>query len=184
MVVGIGRDEFFLASDATPIVEYTDKVVYLEDGEIAVIRRGEKLKVVNLENVECPHEVKTVALNLGQLEKGGYPHFMLKEIFEQPGCIYDCMRGRINLEGTNVVLSAIIDYKERLLAAKRFVIVACGTSWHAALIGKHPIESFCRIPVEVEYASEFRYRDPVIDGSDVVIAISQKAVRRPTRWLP
>ena len=166
LVVGIGRDEFFLASDATPIVEYTDKVVYLEDGEIAVIRRGEKLKVVNLENVECPHEVKTVALNLGQLEKGGYPHFMLKEIFEQPGCIYDCMRGRINLEGTNVVLSAIIDYKERLLAAKRFVIVACGTSWHAALIGKHLIESFCRIPVEVEYASEFRY-------SDVVIAISQ-----------
>ena len=173
LVVGIGRDEFFLASDATPIVEYTDKVVYLEDGEIAVIRRGEKLKVVNLENVECPHEVKTVALNLGQLEKGGYPHFMLKEIFEQPGCIYDCMRGRINLEGTNVVLSAIIDYKERLLAAKRFVIVACGTSWHAALIGKHLIESFCRIPVEVEYASEFRYRDPVIHEDDVVIAISQ-----------
>ena len=173
LVVGIGQDEFFLASDATPIVEYTDKVVYLEDEEIAVIRRGEKLKVVNLKNVECPHEVKTVALNLGQLEKGGYPHFMLKEIFEQPDCIRDCMRGRINLEGTNVVLSAIIDYKERLLAAKRFVIVACGTSWHAALIGKHLIESFCRIPVEVEYASEFRYRDPVIDGNDVVIAISQ-----------
>lgn len=157
LVVGIGQDEFFLASDATPIVEYTDKVVYLEDEEIAVIRCGEKLKVVNL----------------GQLEKGGYPHFMLKEIFEQPDCIHDCMRGRINLEGTNVVLSAIIDYKERLLAAKRFVIVACGTSWHAALIGKHLIESFCRIPVEVEYASEFRYRDPVIDSSDVVIAISQ-----------
>ena len=174
LVVGIGRDnEFYLASDATPIVEYTDKVVYLEDEEIALIRRGEKLKVVNLKNVECPHEVKTVALNLGQLEKGGYPHFMLKEIFEQPGCIHDCMRGRINVEGTNVVLSAVIDYKERLLAAKRFVIVACGTSWHAALIGKHLIESFCRIPVEVEYASEFRYRDPVIDSNDVVIAISQ-----------
>ena len=173
LVVGIGEGEFFLASDATPIVEYTDKVVYLEDEEIALIRRGEKLKVVNLKNVECPHEVKTVALNLGQLEKGGYPHFMLKEIFEQPGCIHDCMRGRINVEGTNVVLSAVIDYKERLLAAKRFVIVACGTSWHAALIGKHLIESFCRIPVEVEYASEFRYRDPVIDSNDVVIAISQ-----------
>ena len=173
LVVGIGEGEFFLASDATPIVEYTDKVVYLEDEEIALIHRGEKLKVVNLKNVECPHEVKTVALNLGQLEKGGYPHFMLKEIFEQPGCIHDCMRGRINVEGTNVVLSAVIDYKERLLAAKRFVIVACGTSWHAALIGKHLIESFCRIPVEVEYASEFRYRDPVIDGNDVVIAISQ-----------
>ena len=127
--------------------------MYLEDEEIALIRRGEKLKVVNLKNVECPHEVKTVALNLGQLEKGGYPHFMLKEIFEQPGCIHDCMRGRINVEGTNVVLSAVIDYKERLLAAKRFVIVACGTSWHAALIGKHLIESFCRIPVEVEYGT-------------------------------
>ena len=173
LVVGIGEDEFFLASDATPIVEYTDKVVYLEDEEIAVIRRGEKLKVVNLKNVECPHEVKTVALNLGQLEKGGYPHFMLKEIFEQPDCIHDCMRGRINVESTNVVLSAVIDNKDRLLAAKRFIIVACGTSWHAALIGKHLIESLCRIPVEVEYASEFRYRDPVIDSKDVVIAISQ-----------
>ena len=146
---------------------------YSSSERLALIRRGEKLKVVNLKNVECPHEVKTVALNLGQLEKGGYPHFMLKEIFEQPGCIHDCMRGRINVEGTNVVLSAVIDYKERLLAAKRFVIVACGTSWHAALIGKHLIESFCRIPVEVEYASEFRYRDPVIDSNDVVIAISQ-----------
>ena len=173
LVVGIGEDEFFLASDATPIMEYTDKVVYLEDEEIAVIRRGEKLKVVNLKNVECPHEVKTVALNLGQLEKGGYPHFMLKEIFEQPDCIHDCMRGRINVESTNVVLSAVIDNKDRLLAAKRFIIVACGTSWHAALIGKHLIESLCRIPVEVEYASEFRYRDPVIDSKDVVIAISQ-----------
>ncbi|MDR0987951.1 MAG: glutamine--fructose-6-phosphate transaminase (isomerizing) [Prevotellaceae bacterium] len=173
LVVGIGQDEFFLASDATPIVEYTDKVVYLEDEEIAVIRRGKPLKIVNLHNVECPHEVQTVALNLGQLEKSGYPHFMLKEIFEQPNCINDCMRGRINVEHTNVVLSAVIDYKERLLSAKRFVIVACGTSWHAALIGKQLIESFCRIPVEVEYASEFRYRDPVIDSNDVVIAISQ-----------
>lgn len=173
LVVGIGADEFFLASDATPIVEYTDKVVYLEDEEIAVIKRGEELKVVNLNNVLMKPEVKTVELNLGQLEKGGYPHFMLKEIFEQPDCIMDCMRGRINVEGTNVVLSAVIDYKEKLLRARRFIIVACGTSWHAALIGKHLIESFCRIPVEVEYASEFRYRDPVIYPDDVVIAISQ-----------
>ena len=173
LVVGIGEDEFFLASDATPIVEYTDKVVYLEDEEIAFIRNGEKLKVVNLNNVECPHEIKTLTMNLGQLEKGGYPHFMLKEIFEQPDCIHDCMRGRINVEQNNVTLSAVIDYKERLLSAKRFVIVACGTSWHAGLIGKHLIESLCRIPVEVEYASEFRYRDPVIDSNDVVIAISQ-----------
>lgn len=173
LVVGIGEDEFFLASDATPIVEYTDKVVYLEDEEIAVIKRGEALKVVNLNNVLMKTEVKTVELNLGQLEKGGYPHFMLKEIFEQPDCIMDCMRGRINVEGTSVVLSAVIDFKERLLKARRFIIVACGTSWHAALIGKHLIESFCRIPVEVEYASEFRYRDPVIYSDDIVIAISQ-----------
>lgn len=173
LVVGIGEDEFFLASDATPIVEYTDKVVYLEDGEIAVINRGKELKVVNLSNVEMTPEVKKVELKLGQLEKGGYPHFMLKEIFEQPDCIHDCMRGRINVEANNVVLSAVIDYKEKLLNAKRFIIVACGTSWHAGLIGKHLIESFCRIPVEVEYASEFRYRDPVIDEHDVVIAISQ-----------
>ncbi len=173
LVVGIGEDEFFLASDATPIVEYTDKVVYLEDGEIAVINRGKELKVVNLSNVEMTPEVKKVELKLGQLEKGGYPHFMLKEIFEQPDCIHDCMRGRINVEANNVVLSAVIDYKEKLLNAKRFIIVACGTSWHAGLIGKQLIESFCRIPVEVEYASEFRYRDPVIDEHDVVIAISQ-----------
>ena len=173
LVIGIGQDEYFLASDATPIVEYTDKVIYLEDEEIAVIKRGEKLKVVNLNNVLMNPEIKKVEMNIGQLEKGGYPHFMLKEIFEQPDCIKDCMRGRINVEATNVVLSAVIDYKEKLLQARRFIIVACGTSWHAALIGKHLIESFCRIPVEVEYASEFRYRDPVIYTDDVIIAISQ-----------
>ncbi len=173
LVVGIGEEEFFLASDATPIVEYTDKVVYLEDGEIAVIRRGQELKVVDLDNVEMTPEVKKVELKLGQLEKGGYRHFMLKEIFEQPDCIYDCMRGRVNIEGTSVVLSAVIDHQAKLLNARRFIIVACGTSWHAGLIGKHLIESFCRIPVEVEYASEFRYRDPVINADDVVIAISQ-----------
>ena len=173
LVVGIGKDEFFLASDATPIVEYTDKVVYLQDGEIAVIRRDKALEVVNLDNVLQNPEVRTVEMNLGQLEKGGYPHFMLKEIFEQPDCINDCMRGRINADGDKVVLSAVIDHKERLLKARRFVIVACGTSWHAGLIVKQLIESFCRIPVEVEYASEFRYRDPVIHEDDVVIAISQ-----------
>ena len=173
LVVGIGKDEFFLASDATPIVEYTDKVVYLQDGEIAVIRRDKTLEVVNLDNVLQNPEVRTVEMNLGQLEKGGYPHFMLKEIFEQPDCINDCMRGRINADGDKVVLSAVIDHKERLLKARRFVIVACETSWHAGLIGKQLIESFCRIPVEVEYASEFRYRDPVIHEDDVVIAISQ-----------
>lgn len=173
LVVGIGENEFFLASDATPIVEYTDKVVYLKDEEIVAINREKDIKIVNLYNVETTPEIKQITLNLGQIEKDGYPHFMLKEIFEQPGCIYDCMRGRINMEADNVVLSAVIDYKERLLNAKRFVIVACGTSWHAGLIGKQLIEMLCRIPVEVEYASEFRYRDPVINSDDVVIAISQ-----------
>ena len=172
---GIGKLQYIAGERGLPILdsEYTDKVVYLEDGEIAVLHLGKELKVVNLSNVEMTPEIKKVELNLGQLEKGGYPHFMLKEIFEQPDCIHDCMRGRINVEADNVVLSAVIDHREKLLNAKRFIIVACGTSWHAGLIGKHLIESFCRIPVEVEYASEFRYRDPVIDGQDVVIAISQ-----------
>lgn len=173
LVVGIGQDEFFFGSDATPIVEYTDKVVYLEDNEIAVMRRGQELKVVDLDNVKMKPKVQAIEMNLGQLEKGGYPHFMLKEIFEQPDCINDCMRGRVNVESTNVALSAVIYHKERLLNARRFIIVACGTSWHAGLIGKQLIESLCRIPVEVEYASEFRYRNPVISSEDVVIAISQ-----------
>ena len=173
LVVGIGENEFFLASDATPIVEYTDKVVYLEDGEIAVLNLGKELKVVNLNNVEMIPEIKKVELNLGQLEKGGYSHFMLKEIYEQPRTLQDCMRGRINVEADNVVLSAVIDHREKLLNAKRFIIVACGTSWHAGLIGKHLIESFCRIPVEVEYASEFRYRDPILTPRTLVVAISQ-----------
>lgn len=173
LVIGIGEDEFFLGSDATPIIEYTDKVVYLDDDNIAVIRCGEDLKVVNTLNDTLNPEICTVDLDLGQIEKGGFPHFMLKEIFEQPECLENCMRGRINVEANNVTLSAVIDYRRQLLAAKRVIIVACGTSWHAGLIGKQLIESLCRIPVEVEYASEFRYRNPVIDSSDVVIAISQ-----------
>lgn len=173
LVIGVAEDEFFLASDASSIIEYTDKVAYLEDGSIAVMKRGEDLKVVDILNRELFLKIQTVDLNLGQIEKGGYPHFMLKEIFEQPECLTNCMRGRINVEATNVTLSAVIDYKERLLAAKRIIIVACGTSWHAGLIGKQIIESLCRIPVEVEYASEFRYRNPVVTANDVVIAISQ-----------
>ena len=173
LVVGIGDNEFFLGSDATPIVEYTDQVVYLEDGNIAVIRKGEPLKVVNIQNRKLKPEIQTVDLNLGQLEKGGYPHFMLKEIFEQPECLTNCMRGRVNVDTDNVVLSAVIDYRKQLVNAHRIIIVACGTSWHAALIGKQMIESLCRTPVEVEYASEFRYRNPVITSKDVVIAISQ-----------
>ena len=173
LVIGIGKDEFFLASDASPIIEYTDKVVYLEDGSIAVMKKGEELKVVNILNRELCPKIQTVDLDLGQIEKGGFPHFMLKEIFEQPECLTNCMRGRINVEATNVTLSAVIDYKKQLLAAKRIIIVGCGTSWHAGLIGKQIIESLCRIPVEVEYASEFRYRHPVVTKEDVVIAISQ-----------
>ena len=173
LVIGVGNDEFFLASDATPIVEYTNQVVYLQDGDIAVLETGKPLKVVNLENELQPAEIKEIDMNIGQLEKGGYPHFMLKEIFEQPECINDCMRGRVNKETHEVILSAVNDHKEHLLNARRFIIVACGTSWHAGLIGKQLIEAFCRIPVEVEYASEFRYRNPVISDEDVVIAISQ-----------
>jgi len=173
LVVGIGDDEFFLGSDASPIVEYTDKVVYLEDGNIAVIRQGEQLEVVNIYNRKLSPEIKTVDIQLGQIEKGGYAHFMLKEIFEQPECLTNCMRGRINLEADHVALSAVIDHRRELLTAKRIIIVACGTSWHAALIGKQLIENLCRIPVEVEYASEFRYRNPVVSADDVVIAISQ-----------
>jgi len=173
LVVGIGEGEFFLGSDASPIVEYTDKVVYLEDGNIAVIRRDQNLHVVSILGEEQELKVKKVDIDLGQIEKGGYPHFMLKEIFEQPDCLTNCMRGRVNVTADHVTLSALIDYRRQLLNAKRVVIVACGTSWHAGLIGKQSIETLCRIPVEVEYASEFRYRNPVVTKDDVVIAISQ-----------
>lgn len=173
LVIGIGKGEYFIGSDATPLVEYTDQMVYLKDNEIAIIRQDAPLHVVDLDNVDVDAHVQTVAMNLGQLEKGGYPHFMLKEIYEQPDCINDCMRGRINAETGRVTLSALRDHRERLLHAGRFIIVACGTSWHAGLIGKQLIESLCRMPVEVEYASEFRYRTPVILPTDVVIAISQ-----------
>ena len=173
LVVGIGEGEYFIGSDASPIIEYTDKVVYLEDGNIAVIRLDEELKVLSILGQEQELKVKKVDINLGQIEKGGYEHFMLKEIFEQPECLTNCMRGRINVEGDNVTLSAMIDYKNQLLNARRIVIVACGTSWHAGLIGKQLFESICHIPCEVEYASEFRYRNPVINKDDVVIAISQ-----------
>lgn len=173
LVIGIGEDEFFLASDATPIVEYTDQVVYLDDEEIAILNKHESLKIVNFSNDAIEPHVQQVDLNIGQLEKGGYPHFMLKEIFEQPDCIDDCMRGRINLKTNEITLSALESYKEKWLNAKRIIIVACGTSWHAGLIGKQLLEDFCRVPVMVEYASEFRYNNPVITEEDIVIAISQ-----------
>ena len=173
LVIGIGDNEYFIGSDTSPIAEYTDRVVYLEDGNIAVLQRGKELKIVSILNTEQTPDVKTIDFNLGAIEKGGYPHYMLKEIFEQPESITNCMRGRINVNADNVTLSAIIDHKQALLNARRFIIVACGTSWHAGLIGKQIIEDLCRIPVEVEYASEFRYRNPVINKGDVVIPISQ-----------
>lgn len=173
LVIGIGQDEFFLGSDASPIIEYTDKVIYLDDKDIAVITKGKPLDIVDINNEKTDHEVKTVDINISQIEKGGFPHFMLKEIFEQPDCLKDCMRGRINVEADNIVLSAIIDNRKHLINPRRIIIVACGTSWHAGLIGKLLIEDFCQIPVEVEYASEFRYSNPVINAQDVVIAISQ-----------
>ncbi len=171
--MGVGDGEFFLGSDATPIIEYTDKVIYLNDGEIAHIRLGEELKVVDIDNIEIIPEIHKVELSLGEIEKGGYPHFMLKEIYEQPKRIADCMRGRINMRQDNITMASIIDNQERLTNATRYIIVACGTSWHAGLIGKQLIETFADIPVDVEYASEFRYRKPVIKSTDVVIAISQ-----------
>jgi glucosamine--fructose-6-phosphate aminotransferase (isomerizing) len=197
LVVGIGDEEYFLASDATPIVEYTDKVIYIEDEEVVVIRisgladegisetadegisetpnplNANPLTITTINNVQKTPEIKRLELSLSQLEKGGYPHFMLKEIFEQPRTLTDSMRGRVNVRQDNIALSGFIDNKERFLNAKRIIITACGTSWHAGLIAMYAIEEFAQIPVEVEYSSEFRYRKPVINKDDVVIAISQ-----------
>ncbi len=173
LVIGVGDGETFLASDATPIIEYTDKVVYLNDDEIAVIRRGEPLQILDTDNEPAKIDIKTLRMSVSQLEKGGYPHFMLKEIFEQPRTIHDCIRGRISADGAQVTLSGVNEHKEHFLNARRMVIVACGTSWHAGLIGKRLIQEIARIPVEVEYASEFRYSNPILNSDDIVIAISQ-----------
>jgi glutamine---fructose-6-phosphate transaminase (isomerizing) len=172
LVVGIGKDEFFLASDATPIVEYTNEVVYLNDQEIVVINNG-KLTIKDTANLPLTPYIQTVDLELEAIEKGGYEHFMLKEIFEQSKSISDCMRGRLDASSGRLVLGGLRDYLNKLVNADRIMIVACGTSWHAGLVAEYFIEEFCRIPVEVEYASEFRYRNPVIREGDVVIAISQ-----------
>ena len=173
LVIGIGEDEFFLASDATPFVEYTKEAVYVKDDEIAVLRRGEPLRLLNLKNEETSVDVTELELSISQLEKGGYPHFMLKEIFEQPNTLRDCLRGRVVNGGKRIVLTGVMDNTEKFLSAKRIVIVACGTSWHAGLLGKYLIQEMCKIPVDVEYASEFRYNNPVIGVDDIVIAISQ-----------
>lgn len=173
LVVGIGEDEFFLASDATPIVEFTNKVVYVGDEEIVTLERNKEIKIMTISNVKKTPEITKLEMTLSQLEKGGFPHFMIKEIFEQPKTLSDSMRGRVNVDENNITLSGFIDNKEKFLNAKRIIITACGTSWHAGLIGKYAIEEFARIPVEVEYSSEFRYRKPVIHKDDIVIAISQ-----------
>lgn len=173
LVVGIGDGETFLGSDGTPFVEYTDKVVYVNDNEIAVISRNQPLKIINLDNQETKIDVKKLELSIAQLEKGGYPHFMLKEIFEQPATLTDCIRGRVIESGQKVHLNGVFDHKDKFLNCNRIIIVACGTSWHASLLGKQLIQDMCGIPVEVEYASEFRYSNPVITPRDIVIAVSQ-----------
>lgn len=174
LVIGIGsNDEFYIASDATPIVEYTRNVVYLEDEEIAVLTKGKEIQLKNIKNqVKTPY-IQELELQLEAIEKGGYEHFMLKEIYEQPVSIRNSMRGRIDLDKGIVSLGGIRDYEQKMMNASRIIIVACGTSWHAGLVGEYLLEDLTRIPVEVEYASEFRYRNPIITESDVVIAISQ-----------
>ena len=174
LVIGIGEGEYFLASDATPIIEYTNKVVYLDDGDIAVIEPDKELKIYDSTSAgKNKIEITELQMSIEQLEKGGYPHFMLKEIFEQPRTLADCISGRITADGKRVVLSGVIDHRTKFLNTKRIIIVACGTSWHAALIGKHLIEEYCRIPVVVEYASEFRYANPVVNKGDILLALSQ-----------
>ncbi|MFZ1805791.1 MAG: glutamine--fructose-6-phosphate transaminase (isomerizing) [Cyclobacteriaceae bacterium] len=172
LVIGVGKDEFFMASDATPIIEYTNEVVYLNDQEIAIIKDG-KLEIKDTSNLPLTPYVQVVDMELEAIEKGGFEHFMLKEIFEQPKSIMDCMRGRLDSSTGRLVLGGLREYVNALVNADRVVIIACGTSWHAGLVAEYFFEETCRIPVEVEYASEFRYRNPVINEGDVVIAISQ-----------
>jgi glucosamine--fructose-6-phosphate aminotransferase (isomerizing) len=173
LVIGIGIDEYFVASDASPIIEYTKNVVYLDNEEVALIRRNKDLKIKTIRNVEKTPYIQKLEMNLDALEKGGYDHFMLKEIYEQPHSIRDSMRGRLHPELGTISLGGIIDYEQKLVNASKITIVACGTSWHAGLVGEYLIEDLARIPVEVEYASEFRYRNPIISEKDIIIAISQ-----------
>ena len=174
LVIGIGAEgEYFVASDATPIIEHTKNVVYLEDGEIAVIDRHKGLKIRTIKNQEKAPFIHELEMHLEALEKGGYDHFMLKEIHEQPRSIRDCLRGRLNMASGEVVLGGIKDYEQKFIQAKRVLIVGCGTSWHAGMVGEYLFEDLARIPVEVEYASEFRYRNPIVNEDDIVIAVSQ-----------
>jgi len=173
IVIGVGKGEFFVASDATPIIEYTDNVVYLNDEEIAIIERDKELKIKTIKNQNLTPYIQKLAMSLNEIEKGGFEHFMLKEIYEQPRSIFDSMRGRLHIDQGIITLGGIRDYEQKILNAKRIIITACGTSWHAGLVGEYLIEDLARIPVEVEYSSEFRYRNPVLNEDDVVIAISQ-----------
>ena len=173
LLIGIGDKEYFIASDASPIIEYTKDVVYLGDGEIAVINKNKDLDIRTIENVVKTPYIDELELSLGAIEKGGFPHFMLKEIFEQPKSILETLRGRINPKTKDIKLGGLFDFEDRILKSNRIIIVACGTSWHAGLIGEYLFEDLARIPVEVEYASEFRYRNPIINESDIVLAISQ-----------
>ena len=162
LVIGVGDDEYFVASDPSPIIEYTNKVVYLEDDEIAVIQKNKDLKIITIKNLEKTPYIQQLEMSLSQIEKGGYEHFMLKEIFEQPQSVKDSMRGRLSLAKQTIALGGIVEYENRLLTAPRIILVGCGTSWHAGLVGEYLLEDLARIPVEVEYASEFRYRNPVL----------------------
>lgn len=173
LVIGIGDDEFFIASDASPIIEYTKNVVYLDDEEVATVSRNGELKIKTIKNQEKTPYIQKLEMQLSALEKEGFSHFMLKEIYEQPRSIKDSMRGRLNAAKGIVSLGGIIDYEQKFINARRIIIVACGTSWHAGLVGEYLFEDLARIPVEVEYASEFRYRNPVIYEDDIIIAISQ-----------
>ena len=173
LLIGVGRNEYYVASDASPIIEYTNEVIYLKDGEIARLNCNENIEIKTIQNKSITPYIHELKINLDTIEKGGFPHFMLKEIYEQPKSILDTMRGRINPENNEVKLGGILDYETTIINSSRIIIVACGTSWHAALIGEYLFEDFARIPVEVEYASEFRYRNPIIHENDVVLAISQ-----------
>lgn len=173
LLIGLGKNEYYVGSDGAPIVGYTKEVIYLEDEEVAVLHPDKSIKITNIKNEKKRAKVAQLELKLEQIEKGGFDHYMLKEIFEQPKAIKDSMRGRINVQKDVVSLGGIVEYENKMLNAKRFIIVACGTSWHAGLVGEYLIENLVRIPVEVEYASEFRYRNPIINDDDVVIAISQ-----------
>jgi glutamine---fructose-6-phosphate transaminase (isomerizing) len=173
LVIGVGDEEYFIASDATPIIEHTKNVVYLDDEEIAIVRRNEELKLITIKKIEKTPYIQQLEMSMSAIEKGGYEHFMLKEIYEQPRSVADSMRGRLNIAKSIVNLGGIADYENKIINANRIIMVACGTSWHACLVGEYLIEELARIPVEVEYASEFRYRNPILNENDVVIAVSQ-----------